>query len=168
MRHWCGVAPGGAVKNCLICLCLLSLCGAAPMPDLAAEVQSFYKPYLNNDGTKDTPDAMDVISRHATAHLKQLIAADRACEIREQGICNIDHDPIIDGQDFSLKKLPVVKLTPQADGSVKAVATFVSLGDTLKVEYDFVQENGAWLIADVVDEDAPPWRMTAGLSQPIK
>jgi hypothetical protein len=134
---------------------------------LVAMVRGFYVPYMAGDKGPEPPAATAVIAAHATAHLKGLIAADEACEKRGQGVCNLDFDVIINGQDWTLTKLPDFSVRAQGAGRAAVVSRFVNDGTTEEVVFEFVRTRGAWLIDDVTGHDAEDggWRLTSVLSR---
>ncbi len=141
-----------------------------PTAPLITLVQGFYAPYLDDKDQDKVPAATDVIAPHATKQLQALIHKDEACEIREQGVCNLDMDPIIDGQDWDLNgKAPVVSVLQQNATSITLAARFTSDGTATGVAYKFTLENGAWRLADLSRIGGAPadaWDLVAMLSAP--
>jgi hypothetical protein len=135
---WLGV--GGA--------CAAAESGAA----LIRLVLGFYVPYLNASGP-EPPAALDVIAAHATPHLRALIAGLYACEKRVQGMCNLDSDFIIDGQDWDLKAPPLVQARVAGPDQMIVSSRFNNDGTNVEVDYQFLRLGGAWLINDVTDYD---------------
>ncbi len=116
-----------------------------------AIVAALYAPYR---GTGDTGSAIDAIRAYATKGLKRLIDADDACQKREQGICNIDADVLIAGQDGAPSHLAIHDDPATRDGQVVR-ATFRN-GGPVRVTFVFVREDGAWKIDDVEDVNYGP------------
>jgi hypothetical protein len=57
---------------------------------------------------KDTPDWFGdkrTLSKYFDKELTALFIKDDECVKREQGVCNLDFDPIYDAQDFEEKRL---------------------------------------------------------------
>jgi len=125
---------------------------AAPGAALVRLVAGFYAPYLDQGGPKP-PAALDVIATHATPRLRALIATMYACEKREQGVCNLDSDVIIDGQDWDLKAPPVVQARMAGLDEMIVSSRFNNDGSNTEVDYQFVYLGGVWLINDVTDDD---------------
>lgn len=125
---------------------------AGPGAALVRLVAGFYAPYLDTSGP-EPPAALDVIAAHATPRLRALIATMYACEKREQGVCNLDSDVIIDGQDWDLKAPPVVQARVAGPDEMIVSSHFNNDGTNVEVDYQFVQLGGAWLINDVTDDD---------------
>ncbi|TWB46873.1 hypothetical protein FBZ92_14218 [Nitrospirillum viridazoti] len=114
-----------------------------------AIVEALYRPYLADPhAEKDTNiDSVAQVRRHATPALTRLLDADRACEKRTQGICALDFDIIIDGQDWDLSGFG---LQAETSGDTATVtARFSNLGPRV-LAYHFVRTGGRWLIDDLV------------------
>ncbi|TWB21525.1 uncharacterized protein DUF3828 [Nitrospirillum bahiense] len=129
-----------------------------------AIVEALYRPYLADPhAEKDTTiDSVAQVRRHATPALARLLDADRACEKRTQGICALDFDIIIDGQDWDLSGFG---LQAEASGDTATVtARFSNFGPRV-LAYHFMRTGGRWLIDDVVilKDDAAaadhPWSL---------
>lgn len=118
-------------------------------------VTNFYKPYLPESHIEyqNVPDSLSTISTYATYGLKQAIAKNEACEIREQGICNIDADIIINGQDYDLSTDVRLEETNPAKDRKIIRAHFTSSGQPNTVSYTFTKEGSAWKIDDVEAAD---------------
>ena len=117
-----------------------------------AIVQALYAPYLADphaNSGKQVPDDETEIRDFASKSLKRAIDADRACEKREQGICNLDFDMVIAGQDWDISKFAIADGPATADKQVIR-ATFDN-GGPVEVRFFFVRESGAWKIDDVED-----------------
>ena len=133
-----------------------AMVAAAPMPTTPhAIVQVLYAPYLAdphaNNGSH-TPDSEDMVRRYASKSLKAAIDFDKACEKREQGICNLDSDVLIDGQDWDISQLAITDAPATPDRQVVLV-TFINDHTRCRVTFNFVREAGAWKIDDVEDRD---------------
>ncbi len=133
-------------------LALLAVGAVHPATTPHAIVQALYAPYLANPHANSgapSPDDETEIRDYASKSLKRAIDADRACEKREQGICNLDFDMVIAGQDWDISKFAI------ADGPATAMAQVVRAtfdnGGPVEVRFFFVRENGAWKIDDVED-----------------
>ena len=128
-----------------------TIMSAAPTTPHAI-VQALYAPYLADphaNSGKNVPDDETEIRDYATKSLKHAIDADRACEKREQGICNLDFDMVIAGQDWDISKFAIADGTATAEKQV-IHATFEN-GGPVEVRFFFVREHGAWKIDDVED-----------------
>ncbi len=112
-----------------------------------AIVQALYRPYIAKGDPSQS--AEDAIGRFAAPGLKRLIDADNACMKREQGICNIDFDFLIAGQDGEPTHLIIMDEAATKDGQV--VRANFDNGGSVEVRFSFVKVGGAWKIDDVED-----------------
>jgi len=132
-------------------LAVLALAGhpAAPVTPHGI-VEALYAPYVADPhakGTGPSESAVDSIRRFADRDLKHLISADDACQKREQGICNIDFDFLIAGQDWDLSKFSITDNPVTGDHQI-VHANFES-GGPVEVRFYFIRQDGAWKIDDV-------------------
>jgi Protein of unknown function (DUF3828) len=120
---------------------------AQTVPEPVQIIRRFYQPYLKDDSAGGK-SALDVIKPHATPELRRLIAKEESCARKQQGICNIDADVLIDGQDWKLSAFQVTALNV-SEGRMTVRAAFRNTGRPTIVEFPFVKSGGRWLIADV-------------------
>ncbi len=136
-----------------------AMVAAAPVPTTPhAIVEALYAPYLANphaDGSKDMPGAEDMVRRYASKSLKAAIDFDRACEKREQGICNLDSDVLIDGQDWDISQLVIADQPVTPQGQIIRV-TFINDHAPCSVTFVFIREGGVWKIDDLEDHSYDP------------
>jgi hypothetical protein len=135
-------------------LAILALGAPAPQPATPhAIVQALYAPYVAADarGRAQAPSlsAVDSIRHFAAPGLKKLITADDDCQKREEGICNIDFDFLIAGQDWDPLKLSITD--DPAAGNRQIVHARFDNGGPVEVRFYFVKQGGAWRIDDVED-----------------
>jgi len=125
-------------------------------------IRAFYIPYLTDDIGPDTKSATDIIYPHATSRLKNLIDGMRECEVKSKGVCNLDFDVIIDGQDWTLKKLPALAARPSAGGEIEIEAKFINDGMPMEVDYYFAHVGSEWQIDDLTgyDPEEGSWRLS--------
>lgn len=121
--------------------------GAARADELSDRVRNLYKPYEVEDGTP--PDITDVLKRNASKRLRDLLAKDEACQKRTQSVCGFGHDPIVNGQDYKVEKVQVGPADIQGD-KASVTARFLNFGTRSENRFEFVQEGGAWKLADIV------------------
>ncbi len=116
-------------------------------------VGRLYAPYLANPHAEpdDTASAMDRIRPFATKAFSAAIDKDQACMKREGGICSLDWDVIINGQDWELSDFSLSEVWPYAP-PVIVTATFHNGGDVQQVKFYFIQEGIAWKIDDIEDQ----------------
>ncbi|MBO9666066.1 MAG: hypothetical protein J7501_04575, partial [Bdellovibrio sp.] len=92
------------------------------------------------------PSALDLILPYASKSLKSAIQKNAECERREQGICAIDFDIIINGQDWNLSRFD---LSNGVKNSLPVVSATFYNGGRNKVNYFFVNEKGTWKIDEI-------------------
>jgi hypothetical protein len=130
-----------------------------------ALIRSFYVPYLAGDAGPEPKPSTDVIYPHATNRLKHLIDLMNECETKSQGVCNLDFDVIINGEDWDLKGLPKLTAQPLAGGDVEVAARFSGFGAPLEVDYFFVNSGSGWQIDDVTGNGPDDsWRLSTILA----
>jgi Protein of unknown function (DUF3828) len=120
---------------------------AQTVPEPVQIVRRFYQPYLKDDSAGGK-SALDVIKPHATPELRRLIAKEETCARKQQGICNIEADVLIDGQDWKLSAFQVTALNVSED-RITVRAAFRNTGRPTIVEFPFVKSGDRWLITDV-------------------
>lgn len=88
-----------------------------------------------------------VLSRYFTPALTDLLMKDAACQIKYQGICNLDADILFDSQDPRLIDLDV-----QTVGSGKVSVTFKDpvTGERKQIDFELIRVAGTWKIADII------------------
>jgi hypothetical protein len=148
-------------------LALLLAASPAAADELGERVRGLYRPY-EKEGT-DAPDASGVLKAIASKRLRDLIAKDDACAKRTESVCNLGHDPIVNGQDYKIEKVEVAPAVIQGDRAT-VTARFLNMGGRHETRYDFIQEGGAWKLDDV--EALLPrnyrWRLSALLAPKAK
>lgn len=141
----------------------LVLSGQAVVADeLGEQVRALYRPY--EKGGDDTPAATDLIRPMASKRLRALLDRDTACS-RKNGVCNLDFDVIVNGQDFKITHVQVSSANPQGDKAA-VLARFDNFDGKFETRYEFVRESGAWRLDDV-EARAPAanrWRLSTILS----
>jgi len=138
-------------------------------------VATLYIPYLADphaeDATSNNKSALDQIRPYADASLGKAIDADNACQVREQGICNMDFDVLIDGQDWNLSGFHIQDEVV-AGGRQTIRAVFMS-GVPHRISFVFVKTRTGWRIHNVTGVAFTPggkvdvrWSLMALLSRP--
>ncbi len=127
-------------------------------PDPAKWLRQVYALYLRAEKAPAlrAQASYQLIVKRASKTLDALFKKDEACEAKNEGICAIDWDFVIDGQISELSDIKVGPLVVAGDrGSV--TVNFNNSGPNVNV-YEFVRENGQWKVDDVVTKtgtDAP-------------
>ena len=134
----------------------------AAVPDSPTQIVGrLYAPYLANPHAEsggDDKSAMELIRPYASKAFGAAIDKDQACMVREQGVCNVDWDVIINGQDWELSNFAL------EDGDNLVRARFVNDQANI-LTYRFVKEGDAWKIDDIEteipsDDGSPPGSMS--------
>jgi hypothetical protein len=105
---------------------------------------------------KETPDWFDnkrTLSRYFDKELTALFLKNAECEKREQGVCNLDFDPIYDGQDFE-KETTNLQIAAVVDQPDWFNVTFTNLG-TRTLVYRLTDTSSGWRISDIKYPEGP-------------
>jgi hypothetical protein len=105
---------------------------------------------------KETPDWFGdehTLSKYFDKELTALFIKDDECAKREQGVCNLDSDPIYDAQDFDREttNLQIAALVGQPD---LFNVTFTNLG-TRTLVYRLTNTPVGWRISDIKYPEGP-------------
>ncbi len=105
---------------------------------------------------KDTPDWFGdkrTLSKYFDKELTALFIQDDECQKREQGVCNLDFDPIYDAQDFEKEtsNLQIVAVVGQPDFFK---VTFTNIG-TRTLVYRLTNTPKGWRISDIKYSEGP-------------
>lgn len=130
-----------------------SAADAAPLarePDPTIWLRKIYDLYHHAETSKETEKQtnLELIEARASKSLAALFKRDHDCEVKERGVCALDWDFIIDGQDWRLSKIDVGALVVAGDKATVTVS-FDNYGTTCRNIYYFVRENGAWKVDDI-------------------
>lgn len=87
------------------------------------------------------------LEKYFAPTLADLLVKDAACQIRSQGICNLDFDLLFDSQDPRVTDLDVSTALP---GKVAVVYKDPVDGTTTRIDFDVARVAGIWKIADIV------------------
>jgi hypothetical protein len=126
-------------------------------------VHQFYQPYVTEGDS--APDDLALIAEHATQSLQSLISREQGCEREVQGVCRIDFDPVLGGQDCDFHgRWPKFTTTITVAGE-RVTAKFSNGDVAMRVVYEFIREGGDWRI-DNIRGAAPgmTWNLRALLS----
>lgn len=93
----------------------------------------------------DTPDAL------LAPGFARVIAAERDCQQREQGICRLDHDPWLDGQDGEVDAEPGYRWRAQSPAVGTVEVRFPVWGEPHLTRLAMRrQADGCWRLEDLV------------------
>ncbi len=137
---------------------LVGLAGVAPgraqvdmrEADPAAWLRQIYdlyrraekSPALQNQATDE------LVMKRASKSLAALFRKNRDCEKKAKGICALDRDFVVDGQDYALSNVEVGSPALAGDKATVTV-TFRNFDETDVNVYSFVRENGQWKVDDI-------------------
>lgn len=167
-----------AISRSVATMCLgLSLLRAADAFAAAPEsedkvVARLYKDYAWEAFTAQpklfgnglTGENKTTLEKYFAPDLAQLFVADSACEIREQGICNLDFEPLFDSQDPRITDLEVTRLSP---GRVQVQFKDPVTDETTRIDFKLVRTGGKWRIDDMIYKSHPQESMKKVLSHPV-
>src|SRR5215475_399341 len=105
---------------------------------------------------KDTPDWFDnkqTLSKYFDKELTDLFIKDDECVKREQGVCNLDFDPIYDAQDFD-KETTNLKIAAVEGQPDLFNVTFTNLG-TRTLVYKLTKTESGLRIGDIKYPEGP-------------
>jgi hypothetical protein len=99
-------------------------------------------PALQNQATDE------LVMKRASKSLAALFKKNRDCEKKAKGICALDWDFIVDGQDFTLSNIEVGSAAVAGDKATVTVK-FRNFEDAEVNVYSFVREDGQWKVDDI-------------------
>ena len=164
----CGEAPV-AYANWMRAAALAGglLTAAAPVlaqvnarePDPAVWLRQIYDLYHHAEKTpsleKQANDSL--IVKRASTSLAALFKKNDECEVEQKGVCALDWDFVVDGQDDKLSNIKVGAPVVAGEKAMVAV-TFTNFGTPCANVYYFVREDGQWKVEDIETKrgsDAP-------------
>ncbi|MGI5010418.1 MAG: DUF3828 domain-containing protein [Janthinobacterium lividum] len=87
------------------------------------------------------------LEKYFTPSLADLLVKDAACQVKYQGICNLEVDLLFDSQDPRVTDLQVATIAP---GRVSVAFKDPANDETTKIEFVVAQVAGKWKIADII------------------
>jgi len=87
------------------------------------------------------------LEKYFAPALADLLVKDAACQMKSQGICNLDFDLLFDSQDPRVTDLDVSTTAP---GKVSVVYKDPVDDRTTRIDFDVARVAGIWKIIDVV------------------
>lgn len=90
-----------------------------------------------------------LIEKRASKALAALFKKDAACSKRSQGVCALDWDFVVDGQDYKLSDVDVGPSVVDGD-KASVTVTFTNLDAKCRNVYTFVREGGQWKVDDIL------------------
>lgn len=128
-------------------------------PNPANWLRQVYDLYKQAEGspTGEVQATYRLIVDRASRSLAALFRKNDLCEKKAQGVCALDWDFVVDGQDSKLSAIQVGE--PVIDGDKSTVTvSFKNFDDKCVNVYSFVRENGTWRVDDILaksGKDAP-------------
>ncbi len=118
--------------------------------DPAAWLRQVYALYerAQKEDKLQSKASIELVEQRASKALAALFKRDEDCSKKNNEICALDWDFVIDGQDWEISK---VKVGPTAIAGDKATVTvsFVNMKTPCVNVYDFVREDGVWKVDDI-------------------
>jgi len=96
--------------------------------------------------------AENILGRRASRALAALFKRDDDCNKKLKGVCAIDWDFIVNGQDWELAQVKVGPLRATGDKATVTVS-FKSMKSSNANIYYFVREGGDWKLDDIETHD---------------
>jgi len=120
-------------------------------PDPSAWLKQVYDLYekAQANSALDGKATTDLIEKRASKSLAALFRKDAACSKRTQGVCALDFDFVVDGQDYKLSNVDVGPTVSTGDKATVTV-TFKNMDSDSRNVYTFVREGGQWKVDDVL------------------
>ena len=115
-------------------------------------IRSLYRFHQPGKETPDWFDDKQTLLKYFDKELTALFIKDDECVKREQGVCNLDFDPIYDAQDFE-KETTNLKIAA-ADQPDLFKVTFTNLG-TRSLIYRLTNTANGWRISDIKYPEGP-------------
>lgn len=104
------------------------------------------------------------LEKYFAPALADLLVKDAACQVKYQGICNLDFDILFDSQDPRVTDLDVSVAAP---GRVSVVYTDPTDASKTRIDFKVAPVAGAWKITDVVYKTPADISLKRALSHPI-
>ena len=128
-------------------------------PDPAVWLRQVYDLYHRAEKSKalDIPSSTELFAKRASKSLAALFKRNDDCEAEGKGVCALDWDFIIDGQDWTLSNVKVGPIVAAGDKATVTV-TFRNFTTACVNVYSFVREDGQWKVDDIETKsgsDAP-------------
>lgn len=125
--------------------------GAQAPTEPGAAIARIYKGYASGS----TPGP---IEDHYSARLRQLAAAARK-RTPDGDIGPLDFDPVVNGQDWEIKRLRIREIKREADRAI-VQASFTNFGDAKEIVFDLVRGPSGWKIDDITSRRNPRWTLS--------
>ena len=125
--------------------CTTKALGRHPDPRLL--VACFYLPFVDGSFMDEDYKSLKLLTAFASRDLKGRLRREAECQIRIGGICSLDYNMFIWGQDFENVRI----LETRFDPTRKIVSILIeNFGNTILFDYYFVTENGTLRVDNIV------------------
>ena len=125
--------------------CTAKALGRHPDPRLL--VACFYLPFVDASFMDEDYKSLKLLTAFASRDLKGRLRRESECQIRIGGICSLDYNMFIWGQDFENVRI----LDTRFDPTRKIVTIRIeNFGHTKPIDYHFITENGTLRIDNIV------------------
>jgi hypothetical protein len=125
--------------------CTAKALGRHPDPRLL--VACFYLPFVDASFMDEDYKSLKLLTAFASRDLKGRLRRESECQIRIGGICSLDYNMFIWGQDFENVRI----LDTRFDPTRKIVTIRIeNFGNTKPIDYYFVTENGTLRVGNIV------------------
>ena len=125
--------------------CTAKALGRHPDPRLL--VACFYLPFVDESFMDEDYKSLKLLTAFASRDLKGRLRRESECQIRIGGICSLDYNMFIWGQDFENVRI----LDTRFDPTRKIVSILIeNFGNTTLFDYCFVTENGTLRVDNIV------------------
>ena len=116
-------------------------------------IRALYRFHKPGRDTQDWFGDKQTLSKYFDKELTALFIKNYECEKREQGVGNLDFDPIYDAQDFE-KETTNLRIAPAPDEPDLFNVTFTNLG-TRTLVYRLTNTPNGWRISDINYPEGP-------------
>ncbi len=118
--------------------------------DPSAWLRQVYELYrrAENAPELDTRANYRLIVNRASRSLAALFKKNDDCEAEQEGICALDWDFVVDGQDFRLSNIKVGATAVSGD-TASVTVSFTNFESSCVNVYRFVREDDEWKVEDI-------------------
>jgi len=119
-------------------------------PDPAAWLRQVYDLYqrAEKDSALENEANDNLVVKRASSSLATLFKQNETCETEQKGVCALDWDFVVDGQDNELSNVQVGDAVVDGDKATVTVK-FTNFNTPCVNIYRFVREDGAWKVEDI-------------------
>lgn len=104
------------------------------------------------------------LEKYFAPALARLLLEDAACQVKYQGICNLDFDLLFNSQDPRVTDLEITMASP---GKVSVVFKDPVDQQQTRIDFQIAQVSGAWKITDIIYRQPQALSLRTVLSRKI-